>query len=182
MSDTSTAVIDQITPQVTTPAEASEAPYFAVSASKLAVMSVCTLGFYELYWFYKNWQLIKLRERTNIMPFWRAFFAIFFCYQCFSRIVNSARDAGVKTAVSAGAAAVAWIVVTLAWRLPDPYWLMSAFAFVPILYVQSVANELNESAAPHADRNSSYSVWNIVGIIFGGLMLVLVVIGEFLPD
>jgi hypothetical protein len=57
---------------------------FPVSLMKLTVMSIVTLGLYELYWFYKNWTLIKERGKLEIAPFWRAFFAYFFCYQCFS--------------------------------------------------------------------------------------------------
>ena len=49
--------------------------FFAVSPLKLIVMSTATLGIYELYWFYKNWKLIKQRTESNIMPFWRAFLA-----------------------------------------------------------------------------------------------------------
>jgi hypothetical protein len=37
------------------PAFVSPPMYFPVSRLKLAVMSTCTLGIYELYWFYKNW-------------------------------------------------------------------------------------------------------------------------------
>jgi len=43
--------------------------YFAVSPLKLVVMSICTMGIYELYWFYKNWVLIKERESLDIKPF-----------------------------------------------------------------------------------------------------------------
>lgn len=33
--------------------------YFPVSNTKLVLMSLATLGFYELYWFYKNWVFVK---------------------------------------------------------------------------------------------------------------------------
>jgi hypothetical protein len=33
--------------------------FFPVSLFKLTVMSLFTLGLYEIYWFYRNWQLIK---------------------------------------------------------------------------------------------------------------------------
>jgi len=60
--------------------------YFPVSVAKLVVMSLVTFGLYEIFWFYKNWQLIKLREHSEIRPFWRAFFAIFYCYTLFKHI------------------------------------------------------------------------------------------------
>ena len=33
--------------------------YFPVSTTKLIVMSVCSFGLYESYWFYKHWKQIK---------------------------------------------------------------------------------------------------------------------------
>src|SRR5690349_17919588 len=57
--------------------------FFPVSPVKLVVMSTFTFGIYELYWFYRNWKLIKQRTGASITPFWRAFFGILFCYQCF---------------------------------------------------------------------------------------------------
>jgi hypothetical protein len=75
----------------TAPLASNQAPCFPVSLLKLTVMSICTFGIYEAYWFYKNWNLIKQRRRSNIAPFWRAFFAYFFCYQCFDEIRQEAR-------------------------------------------------------------------------------------------
>lgn len=44
--------------------------YFAVSATKFIVMSACTLGLYEVFWFYKNWQRVKEKTGAQMMPFW----------------------------------------------------------------------------------------------------------------
>lgn len=63
-----------------------EPVFFPASLLKLGVLSVYTVGLYEIYWFYKNWQLIRARERSNDSPFLRAFFALFFCYSCFARM------------------------------------------------------------------------------------------------
>jgi hypothetical protein len=55
-----------------------EVLFLPASPLKLVVMSLCTFGLYELYWFYMNWNLLKQRHNSDISPFWRAFFAIFF--------------------------------------------------------------------------------------------------------
>jgi len=37
----------------------AQRPYFFTpSTLKFVLMSVCTFGIYELYWFYKNWTLM----------------------------------------------------------------------------------------------------------------------------
>jgi hypothetical protein len=63
------------------PAASGESPtapiFFAVSIPKFIVLSICSIGIYDLYWFYKNWQLVRAREQSDISPFWRAFFGIF---------------------------------------------------------------------------------------------------------
>ncbi len=38
--------------------------FFPASRTKLLVMSLCTFGLYEYYWFYKNWKLV--RDRVDL--------------------------------------------------------------------------------------------------------------------
>jgi len=40
--------------------------FFTTSTLKFVVMSICTFGLYELYWFYKNWVQVKARDGTSI--------------------------------------------------------------------------------------------------------------------
>jgi hypothetical protein len=133
------------------PLASNQAPCFPVSLLKLTVMSICTFGLYELYWFYENWKLIKQRQRSNIVPFWRAFFAPFFCYQCFDEIREEARKLGLTPLPPAGPLAAGWIItIVLGGRLPDPYWLVTFLAFVFILPVQALANRINSIARVYA--------------------------------
>ncbi len=108
----------------------SSAPYFAVSPLKLVVMSFCTFTLYQIYWFYKNWWLVKERERSNINPAMRSVFAYFFCYSLFSKLRDTAQENHVAVTLPAGPLAALWIVVTLLSILPDPYWLVSSAAIL----------------------------------------------------
>ena len=78
------------------PMPAGQPIFFPVSSLKLVVMCIVTFGIYEVYWFYKNWKLIKQRTASDIMPFWRAFFAVLFCYSCFKRIEEAATSRGLS--------------------------------------------------------------------------------------
>ncbi len=113
-----TAIVADVPPPETS---TSQPPFFAVSVLKLIVLSILTLGIYELYWFYKNWQLIKARERTNISPAPRAVFAIFYCYQCFARIRDFDTPALAKSRLAAAPLALGWVVTTFLHKLPPPY-------------------------------------------------------------
>ena len=158
-----------------------ETPFFAVSLPKLVVLSLCTIGFYQLYWFYQNWCRIKEREGLDISPFWRSFWGYFFCHECFTHIRNHAERKGVAISFHAGALTAGWIAANLSWNLPPPYSLIGYLAVVFLLPVQATVNRINCSVMPGRDPNSRFSSWNWLGIVVGGIFLLLVVIGAFCP-
>jgi len=159
----------------------TEPPFFAVSLTKLAVLSFCTLGFYEIYWFYRHWRRVKERDRESISPVWRSVFAIFFCHALFVRIRDDQVAAKLGT-LSAGALTAGWIVTTLLSRLPAPYFLISLVAWVFLLPAQAAANRVNAAALPDHERNARFSLANWLVVALGGIVVVLAVIGSFMPD
>ena len=70
---------------------AASAPFFAVSLPKLAIMSIFSFGLYQVYWFYRNWQLIEKREGRDFALMARALFSVFFCYRLFARVATAGR-------------------------------------------------------------------------------------------
>lgn len=160
----------------------SEPPFFQVSLIKLAIMSVVTLSFYQLYWFYRNWKLIKAYENSNIWPFWRMFFGILWCHACFRRIVQFGKYEGITTSVRAGPLAVAWIITSLMSYLPDPFFLTYLLSFLFILPIQALANQINIIASHNTPLNNQFSGWNWLAMVIGGGILTLVILGEFIPD
>lgn len=162
-------------------AAAPTPPFFAVSLFKLVVMSACTAGFYELYWFYRQWQRIREREGSRIMPFWRAFFAVFFCYACFARIRDFGNANGLVSRLRAGLLAAGWVITTMLWRLPDPYWWTSSLSVLFLLPAQEQANRINSATCPVHERNAHFTVWNWIVVVLGGGFMVLALIGTFAP-
>jgi hypothetical protein len=63
-----------------------------------------------------------------------------------------AADAQVEGGLQAGLLALALFILSLLWRLPDPWWLVGLAAFVPMLPVQSAVNEINARLAPQAEE------------------------------
>src|SRR4051812_24345977 len=57
------------------PQAAPEPAYHHVSPVKFIIYSICSLGLYNTYWFYKNWRYVRDRDGSNIRPFWRAIFS-----------------------------------------------------------------------------------------------------------
>lgn len=156
--------------------------YFTTTTFKLTVMSICTLGFYELYWFYKNWVLIKERTGQNIMPFWRALFAPLWAYSCFKHIKGSANENGIPESLPIGLLATVYFLLQALWRLPDPYWLVSFFSFTMLIPANSVALKINRHLVPGFNNNESFSGWNWAAAVIGGLLVISGAIGSFLPE
>ena len=162
--------------------EAFETPlYFPVSILKLIVMSVCTMGIYDLYWFYKNWKIIKEREKIGVSPFWRAFFAYFFCYSLLKTIRTTAQSLNLNRSIAAGQLAAGWIIFTLLFSIPGPFSLLTYFAGLFLVPVQRLVNEINISETPRLDANTRFTPWNMVAILVGGIWFVLLAAFSFLP-
>src|SRR5882672_11814779 len=130
--------------------------YFPVSILKLVVLSICTFGIYEIYWYYNNWCAIRDRDKVEMVPLGRAIFAYFFCYSLFKDIKAKADSQGIETSVEPAALTTGWIVFTLLVRLPDPFWLISFFSVVFLLPVQSAVNKINGVRCPSHDRNRAF--------------------------
>ena len=168
----------QVVPGAITP------PLFPVATHKFITLSICTFGIYELYWCYQNWKWIRSASAGNISPFWRTFFAPVWGFSLFRTIRAAAQAAGVPVAWNSAVLAALFLILQLTALLPDPWWLISFAMFVPMIPVQQAAKRLNElhfeRGAP--GRNDNYSGANLATLAIGGLFLVLVLIGAFLPQ
>jgi hypothetical protein len=160
----------------------TEVVFFTTSTFKLAVMSICTLGLYELYWFYKNWDFIEERTGQDISPLWRAFFAPLWAYSCFKHIKISAKENNVSGPIPIGLLAIVYLILQALWKLPDPYWLVSFMSFTVLIPFNSVALNINRHLISDFKNNETFSGWNWVAVVLGGLFFVLGLIVTFMPE
>ena len=157
-------------------------PFFAVSLLKLVVLSTFTLGIYNIYWFWRNWNRIRASGEPSIMPIWRAIFLVIFCYPCFYRIRMAGLSRGIAPAPPVGVLAVCYILATISWRLPGALWLMTFLNVIFLLPIQSYVNRINAAESPGHDPNSRFGVWNWIATVVGGFLFILAIIGSFLPS
>lgn len=176
---------------VAVPDEEPRPALFRVGIPKLVVMSVATFGLYELFWFYEHWWALKARDQgrapgvgpyRDIHPFWRTVFAVFFTHRLLRELNAAAHRWGVDRSVAVGPATAAFILLSLAARLPDPMWLLSLFTVVPLAFAQRVANDVIARTRPEEDANTRFAGWNWVALLIGLPLLLLAVVGSFLPD
>jgi hypothetical protein len=152
-----------------------------MSVSKLLVMSLCTFGLYHIYWFYRNWKLRNELRRRGITAPLRAIFAPIFAYSLFEDVDVEVRRWGVTPGWSAAAMAIAYFLLNVATRLPNPLWLIGLLSFLPLLAVQRTINEANARSTHPAPVNATYSGVNIAGLVLGGIFLLLAIVGALLP-
>lgn len=166
--------------------------YFAISPKRLALFSILTLGIYEIYWFYKNWQAVKRVENANIYPFWRAIFAVLFCYSLFKKVLESAKSYNYQNSYSPGWLATAYILLLLVGNglsRVESYdvgfnliWLIIAIAtFIPLLSAQKAINFNNEKIKGDTGLKREFSGGEVVLIVVGVIWFLLVLWGSFLP-
>jgi len=77
--------------------------------------------------------------------------------------------------------AIAYFLLNVATRLPNPLWLIGLLSFLPLLAVQRTINEANARSTNPAPVNATYSGVNIAGFVLGGIFLLLAIVGALLP-
>lgn len=170
----------------------SKIEYFAIPPKRLALFSILTLGVYEIYWFYKNWDAIKKAEGLKISPLGRAIFAIFYCNSLFKKVLESAKSHGYQNSYSPGWLAMAYILLLLIGkglgRIDSSdvglnlVWLVIAISsFIPLLSVQKAINFNNEKIKGDTDIKRGFSGGEVILIIIGLIWFLLVLWGSFIP-
>ncbi len=159
--------------------------YFSVSLIKLAIMSIISLGLYDFYWFYKNWQKIFAQEKKE-----KAFFSmsagiralpifnLFYCYSLFGRIIKSAKELGYKTNFSILGLYLFYIFAILFNRADNLVFLITFLRIFPLLAIQQAINFNNQKINPDSKINSRLFVAEIIIALLGISFLALRVYGN----
>jgi len=152
--------------------------YFTASTFKLIFMSIVTFGLYNIYWFYKNWLVIKKFENTKIMPFWRALFSSIFAYFMFKRIQKSAKNSGSDLSIFPVITALAYFAVEALGHLPEPYWFLYLFSVLLLIPANAAATKVNQQACSESYQNEKIKGWNWLAVFIGVTLLSLNIIAS----
>ena len=157
-------------------------PLFAISNVKLALMMISTFSVYQIFWCFKHWKAIRVRTGEDMMPLARGIFALFFFHLLAREVNESATAHAVDRKLPVALLTTLFVILMLAQRLPDPFWLICFLVVVPMMLLQSVANRVNHKAAPLADRNGRIRGWNWLAVLVGIPLFILAIIGTFMPE
>ena len=156
--------------------------FYVVSLKKLNVLFFATFSIYAIYWFYKNWQLIKVRENSNIWPVARGVFSIFFTHSLFNKIEARVEQTGGHW--KGGSLATLYVVVTLISTVmgygSNVFLVLLSFTLIiPIWYpLYSAQYKINVICGdPKGDNNSEFTAANYVFIVLGLIVWVIGILG-----
>ena len=156
---------------------------FSVSTNKLVVMSFLTCGYYELYWFFRNWRAIKIQENKKLSPFWRTILSVFYCYTLFKRMLAAAVAKGYQGKQTPGSLASLYIIfVIIASKAPTPIDLIGIFSFIPIIYVNNAIRVNNVSINPQYQEHKPFAGGEIAFIIVGIIIWILNIMYFLYPE
>lgn len=146
-----------------------------VSVKKFLFLSFLTIGHYQIYWFYKNWQWIKTVMKEEIWPIPRAIFAGFMNFSLFPRIDDIGAEKGKK-----GYGWYATLALPLAFlyffsgvydrvveridTVPDWATIISFVLFILPVPVLLQVNRYNEDKPELIARHSRFSIftWGLI--------------------
>jgi hypothetical protein len=163
-------------PEVTS-AAGTAAAYYSPSTVKMVLLCPTTMGLYTVYWFWRNWQAIKRETGGSQWPWARALFSPIWSFICFSDLRDVASSRRRELAFAPGLLGAAYFLLNLTSRLPNAAWLFALLSFLPLLPVNSLLRRYHQDERVDMRRMDRFNVWHILVIIFGGLFLLLAIIG-----
>lgn len=148
---------------------------------KFILLSVITLGIYELVWFYRNWKLLKTEKDLKISPFWRAFFAPVWAGSIAGHIQKYLKEKSNPSNYSPTLIGITYFLIFILHKLPDPYWIVSYFTFLPILPLLNNMNNYWQKEEQNLPTKK-FTWWQIILVILGIILFILIIIASFLPE
>jgi hypothetical protein len=169
--------------------KSNDSKFLYISESRFIVMSILTLGIFEIYWNYKNWSYIKKRDNLDIQPVWRAIFGIFYIHSLLSFIEQDNEMNQIeKSAFSASSLATGWVIMILIGNILGKFddisintlgILISVSSIICLLPVQKHINRVNNLINPEIPH-TGWSFGQVLCLVIGIPLFVLVLIGIFL--
>ena len=150
------------------------------STTKFIILYLATFGLYPLFWMYDQWTLLKERQQLNISPFWRSFFATLWAGSLASEVKKFLKKENINVSYSPSVIGVTFFILSLLYKLPDPYWLVAFLSFIPILPILEIMNQYYEETEKGLPERS-FVWWQIILVGAGLILFILSIYGTLYP-
>jgi hypothetical protein len=185
------ADLEIYTPQPTQTQAQTLAPFFQTPPWKMALLSVMSLGLYQLFWFHSHWTRRKTHGE-KVSPLARSIFGAFFAYSLFdgvNRQIQQSAPPGLPLSagaplqpLSAGLLALGYFALSLLWRLPENLGLFAGLlSILPLIAAQRRINELHAALGYDPQEGSRLSGGDVAVLVLGGIFWLLILASLFMP-
>lgn len=165
--------------------------FYVVAPSKFLLLFILTVGFYGLYWFYKNFDQYRKFNNESLWPIPRALFSIFFAHSLTNKINDRLEQQKSNLFWSPGLYATLYVVFLIVDRVSarmamrgvgepwsDIVSLMTIFVIAAVLLpVQKAANEA--CGDPKGESNKSLTPANYAWLIVGSIYWLFIAFGTY---
>ncbi|MDH5455043.1 MAG: hypothetical protein OEY37_03165 [Gammaproteobacteria bacterium] len=165
--------------------------YYIVAPHKFILLSILTLTLYFVYWFYKNWQLIKEDDNASIWPPVRAFFYIFFTHSLFTDVQESFKKQERTWDWQPGLLATLFVILTIVGNIIDRFVSYETYPILStvlpltstiivtflLLPAQKAINAV--CGDDTGSSNSKLTAANWAWMVVGGIFWLLILIGTY---
>ena len=93
--------------------------HYALSVTKLWVMSILSFGLYNLAFFYRHWAHLRDHHQQDVSPFWRAVFSPFTYFGFNSQVSDTANFRQVPLPAMMSAAPIVFFMASAIGRVLD---------------------------------------------------------------
>lgn len=155
-----------------------EESFYPVPLRKFVPLSLASWGLYTIYWFWRNWHWVKQRLGDDILPFWRAFFGLFWLYPLFSR-ANGRVERPVPLWIGAVGSVLffMWAVGTsIAERIDEDSFVPTAVGSLAGLFVVPAVVAVNRNNSPETVRSNGRFGWLGLAVLLLGPSTILLLL------
>lgn len=167
--------------------------FYVVSPKKFLLLFIMTLGVYEVFWFYQNWQNFKLYTKQNMWPIARGIFSILFAHKLFDAVNKTLITKNSTHQWSPSTLATVFVVFSIIARVIDRqtpeegvnailgFVLGTAASGVVcwVLYQAQLAVNI-ACDDPDGQSNRELTSWNWIWILLGGLAWAAILISFYI--
>lgn len=171
--------------------QATPAAFYPMSPRKAAVMSVLTLGLYDLVFWYLHWKRLK-DSGHNVTPAFRAFFAGFTSFTFVTTLCATRTERGLDSSADLSAGPAIYLALNIGARLSDkvlegvPSLVFTMLACLGgawvLATVQRAANEVLAADKYQGPSNSGATLGAIVSGAIGLVAWFFVILGTVSPE
>lgn len=165
--------------------------YYVVGPTKFYLLATLTLNIYFVYWFYRNWRLVKQREQNDSWPPMRGLFYIFFTHSLLADVDETLKTRGKTHDWAPIGIATLFVVLTITINILDrmagnsvgsPVTDIAGTALILIVPAILLQGQRAINVAcddPAGETNARFTLANWAWMVPGGLIWLLLLFGLY---